>query len=195
MNALDLLMLRYDAVHGQFVDQLFGGVADSQLRQRPHGVNPVVWLVWHAARVQDAAVSQFVGERPQVLNEGDWNRRLGVERRDVGSGMTDEEVDDFSARVDVPTLREYHRAVAARTKQIAATLPPPAWDEVVPAEQVRRAVADEALLVEEGRWVMDFWARGHTRGWYLLQVGLLLHPYGHWFDAMVTRGLLGVGRP
>jgi hypothetical protein len=193
MNGLDLLMLRYDVVHGEFVDELFSGVTDAQLRHRPHGVNPVVWLVWHAARVQDAAVSQFVADRPQVLTEGDWGWRLGVERRDVGSGMTGEEVDEFSARVDVPSLREYHRAVAARTKAIAATLPAPAWDEVVPAERVRRALAEEALLAEEGRWVGDFWAQGHTRGWYLLQVGLL-HPYGHWFEAMVTRGLIGVGR-
>jgi hypothetical protein len=40
------------------------------------------------------------------------------------------------------------------------------------------------------RWVEEFWARQHSRAWYLLQVGLL-HPYGHCFDAMVTRGLPG----
>src|SRR4029453_8407521 len=42
-----------------------------------------------------------------------------------------------------------------------------------------------------GRWVEEFWARGHSRGWYLLQTGLL-HPYGHWFEAFATRGQLGV---
>ena len=51
-------------------------------------------------------------------------------------------------------------------------------------------VAAEGLLIDAGRWVEEFWAREHSRAWYLLQVGLL-HPYGHCFDAMVTRGLLG----
>ena len=69
---------------------------------------------------------------------------------------------------------------------MAGSLAPAAWDEIVPAERIRGVVADEALLVDAGRWVEEFWARGHSRGWYLLQTGLL-HPYGHWFDAMATR--------
>ena len=39
------------------------------------------------------------------------------------------------------------------------------------------------MLIEAGRWVEEFWARQHSRAWYLLQVGLL-DPYGHCFDAM-----------
>jgi hypothetical protein len=73
--------------------------------------------------------------------------------------------------------------------EVAAGLRPAAWDEVVPPERVRRVVAEQGLLVDAAKWVADFWAAGHPRGWYLLQVGLL-HPYGHWFDAMVTRGRL-----
>jgi hypothetical protein len=192
MDALALLRLRYDAIHGQFVDDLFAGATDAQLRQRPHGLNSVVWLVWHAIRVEDAAVSRFVADHPQVLEEGDWRRRLGVERRDVGSGMTGDDVAALSARVDVAALRDYVRAVAERTRSVTRDLAPAAWEEIVRPERVRRVVADEGLLVDAGRWVEEFWARGHPRGWYLLQTGLL-HPYGHWFDATVTRGQLGLG--
>jgi len=190
MDALGLLLLRYDAIHGGFVEELFAGLTDVQVRQRPHGLNSVVWLVWHAARVEDAAVSRFVADRPQVHEEGDWRHRLAIERRDVGSGMTGAEVEALSARIDVPALRGYLRAVAERTRSVASTLPPAAWDEVVPPERIRHVVAAEGLLVDAGRWVEEFWARGHSRGWYLLQTGLL-HPYGHWFDATVTRGQLG----
>ncbi|HSE92123.1 MAG TPA: DinB family protein [Methylomirabilota bacterium] len=191
MDALGLFMLRYDGIHVGFVEELFKNATDAQLRQRPHGANPVVWLVWHATRVEDAVVNRLVADRPQVLEEGDWNRRMGVTRRDVGPGMTVEEVEALSARIDVPALRAYHAAVAAGTKAIASSLPPAGWDEIVPAERVREIVARDGLLIEAGRWVEEFWATGRPRGWYLLQVGLL-HPYGHWFDAMVTRGLLGV---
>jgi hypothetical protein len=190
MDALGLFRLRYDAIHGGFVDDLFAGLTDAQIRAHPHGLNSVAWLVWHATRVEDAAVSRFVTDQPQVLADGDWRRRLGTERRDVGSGMTGEEARALSARIDVPALRAYARAVADRTRSVAAALAPAAWEEVVAPERVRRVVADEALLVDAARWVENFWARGHARGWYLLQTALL-HPYGHWFDATATRGQLG----
>jgi hypothetical protein len=189
MDALELFMLRYDAIHGGFVDELFKGLTDEQARRRPRGINSIVWLVWHFARVQDAVVNRFVADRPQVLVEGDWNRRMRSDRRDVGSGMTGDEVEALSAGIDVSALRGYQEAVAARTKAIAGGLPPGAWAEVVPPERVRHVVAEEALLVDAGRWVGDFWAAGRSRGWFLLQVALL-HPYGHCFDALVTRGLL-----
>jgi hypothetical protein len=193
MDVRDLVMLRYDAVHDGVVEELFSGVTDRQLRQRPHGVNSIVWLVWHAARVEDAAVSRLVADCPQVLDEGDWNGRLGLQRRDVGPGMTGHDVEALSAGIDATALRGYRRAVSERTKSVVAALLPAAWDEVVAPERVRREVASEGLLIDAGRWVEEFWAQGRTRGWYVLQVGLL-HPYAHYFDAMVTRGLLGVTR-
>lgn len=189
MDARELFLLRWEDIHVGFVDELFQGLADEQVRRRPAGVNSIAWLVWHLTRVQDAVVSRFVADRPQVLDEGGWNRRMAVDRRDVGSGMTREEVDALSTQIDVAALRQYQRAVAERTKLITTSLPPGAWTEIVPEEHVWRAVAADRLLVEAGRWVGDFWARKRSRGWYLLQGGLL-HPYGHCFDAMVTRGLL-----
>jgi DinB superfamily len=190
MDALELFRQRYDAIHGGFIDELFAGLTDAQTRARPHGLNPVAWLVWHAIRVEDAAMSRFVGDRPQVLVEGDWSHRLGVERRDVGSGMNDVEVDSLSARIDTTAVRGYAREVADRTRSVVGSLAAAAWDEIVPPERVHAVVADEKLLVDAGRWVETFWARGHSRGWYVLQTALL-HPYGHWFEALATRGQLG----
>ena len=190
MDALGLFLQRYHAVHGGFVDDLFAGLTDAQVRARPHGLNSVAWLVWHATRVEDATVNRFVADRPQVLTDEGWLDRLGVARRDVGSGMASPEVEALSARIDTAALRGYARAVADRTRSVASSLSPAAWDEVVPADRIRGVVADEALLVDTGRWVEEFWARGHARGWYLLQTALL-HPYAHWFEAMATRGQLG----
>ena len=190
MDALELFRQRYDAIHGAFVDELFAGLTDAQARARPHGLNSVAWLVWHATRVEDAAVSRFVSDQPQVLTEGDWDHRLGVERRDVGSGMNAAEVEALDARIDTAALRGYARDVADRTRSVVGSLAPTAWDEIVSPERVHTVVADEELLVEAGRWVEKFWARGHSRGWYLLQTALL-HPYGHWFEALATRGQLG----
>ena len=164
MDALGLFLSRYHAVHGGFVDELFAGLTDTEARARPHGLNSVAWLVWHATRVEDAAVNRFVGDRPQVLTEGGWHHRLGVERRDVGSGMTAGEVEALSARIDTAALRGYARDVADRTRSVAGSLAPAAWEEIVTPERIRGVVAAEGLLVDAGRWVEEFWARGHSRG-------------------------------
>jgi hypothetical protein len=125
-----------------------------------------------------------------VLDDGGWNAAMRLDRRDVGSGMTGHDVDALSAAIDPTALRAYHRAVAERTKEVAISLPEAAWRETIPSERVRQVVAEDRLLVDAGRWVEEFWARGLTKGWYLLQVGVL-HPYGHCFDGMVARGRLG----
>jgi len=100
MDALTLFHLRYDAIHAGFADDLFKGLTDAQVRTRPHGLNSIVWLAWHAMRIEDAAVSRFVADRPQVLDEGGWRDRLGVDRPDVGSGMSTVEAEALSARID-----------------------------------------------------------------------------------------------
>ena len=44
MEALDLFLLRYDDVHVGFVDELFKGLSDEQVRRRPEGMNSIAWL-------------------------------------------------------------------------------------------------------------------------------------------------------
>lgn len=191
MDVRDLVELRYDDIHVRLVDALCAGISDVQIRRRPHGVNSVAWLVWHMTRVEDAVMSRFLLDGAQTLDEGDWNARMQLTRRDVGAGMTSVDVDELSAAIDLDGLRGYQRAVSDRTRALIREMPPQAWDEIVAPATVRRHVAAEGMLVDAGRWVEEFWAKGHTRGWYILQVGLL-HPYGHGFEAMVTRGLLGL---
>ncbi|HYE93608.1 MAG TPA: DinB family protein [Terriglobales bacterium] len=191
MDVRQLFGLRYDDVHVGLVDGLFADLTDAQARARPHGVNSVAWLVWHMTRVEDAVMSRFLADRPQVLDEGAWNARMALTRRDVGAGMTSEEVDALSGAVDLGALRSYQRAVAERTRALVSELPVTAWDAIVAPADVRRHAAADAMLVDAGRWVEEFWAKGHSRGWYFLQVGLL-HPYGHCFEGLVTRGMLGL---
>jgi hypothetical protein len=53
------------------------------------------------ARSEDFGVQRFVGDRPQIFEQQGWMARLNVPLRDCGTGMTDDEVTDLSARVDL----------------------------------------------------------------------------------------------
>jgi hypothetical protein len=194
MDAVDFFLLRYETLHRTLLDDLLKGLTETQARTRPHaGVNTVVWLIWHAARVEDVGVNRFVVDGAQVLDDA-WLRRLGVDRRDVGTGMTDAEVDALSTRVDLSGLRDYWEAITRRTLEVVPTLRGQDLTSFVPADRVKRVCVDEGAVAPGAEWLTEFWANRRTRGWLLAQTPLL-HVYGHYFEARVAAGLWGVRSP
>jgi len=193
MDAVGFFLTRYGEVHKGLVDGLFGSLSESKLRARPHpGVNTVAWLLWHSARIEDVAVNRFLADRPQVLEE--WGRRLAAPRRDVGTGMSDAEVDELSARIDLHALRGYWDAVTDRTLAVVETLRGTDLDAPVQGERVRSVVLSEGIVAPGAEWLTEFWASGRSRAWTLAQTALL-HPYGHYYEARVAAGLLGSPSP
>jgi len=163
------------------------------VRARPHpGVNTIAWLLWHSARIEDVALNRFLADRPQVL--GDWLERLAVPRHDVGTGMSDAEVDELSARISLQALRGYWDAVTARTLAVVDTLRGSDLDAPVPGERVRSVVISESVVAPGAEWLTEFWAGERSRAWTLSQTALL-HPYGHYYEARVAAGLWGVVSP
>ena len=194
MDAVDFFLLRYETLHRTLFDDLLKGLTEAQVRGRPHaGVNTIAWLIWHAARVEDVGVNRFVVDGTQVLDAG-WLARLGVDRRDVGTGMTDAEVDALSARVDLAALRAYWEALTRRTLEVVETLRGQDLGAIVPADRVKRVCADEGAVAARAEWLTEFWASRRTRGWLLAQTPLL-HVYGHYFEARVAAGLWGARSP
>jgi hypothetical protein len=190
MDAIDFFLVRYEQVHRVLTDPAIGRLTDRQLRGRPQpGVNSVAWLLWHMARVEDVGVNRFVVDRAQVLDDG-WLGRLGVARRDVGTGMSDAEVDDLSARIDLEALRGYWQAVTRRTPEIVQTLRGSDLETIVAADRVKQVAQAEGAVAPGAEWLTEFWASKRTRAWVLAQTPLL-HVYGHYFEARVAAGLWG----
>jgi hypothetical protein len=55
------------------------GLTPEQLRERPaDGTNPIGWLVWHTARVQDAYGAELTNGQ-QLWETGDWAARFGLD--------------------------------------------------------------------------------------------------------------------
>jgi DinB superfamily len=190
VDAVDFFLVRYEQIHRVLGDPAVKQLTEAQWRDRPHpGVNTVAWLLWHMARVEDVGVNRFVADRPQVLEDG-WLARLGVGRRDVGTGMTDPEVDEFSTRVDLAALRGYWDAVTRRTPEVVASLRGSDLDAIVPKERVERVASAEGAVAPGAEWLTEFWAGGRSRAWVLAQTPLL-HVYGHYFEARAVAGLWG----
>jgi len=97
-------------------DRIAAGLTDAQLRQCLDQHDSIIWLLWHIARVEDFMINTCVRGVPQVLDRDSWQARLGVARRDIGTGMSAEQVAQFSAQVDVAAVRAYRAAVALETR-------------------------------------------------------------------------------
>jgi hypothetical protein len=201
MNATDLFLSEHARAHAAalganadmpFPDFIFG-LPDDDMRRRPQpGTNSLAWLLWHMARGEDMAVNVLVAGRPQVIEGDGWLERLGLARVDIGTGMNDDEVEAFTASVDVDAIRSYRTAVGARTREVVTALPPERFAAPVDAALLRRAFA-EGAIAPEGGWLRGF-LQGKTNEFVLCHAALR-HNFMHIGEAMCVRSLLGVGLP
>jgi len=146
MDLLDYFEMEHRESHAgdvygrpTIIDRVFGAPRDAQMRARPaRGLNSLVWLLWHMSRTEDVAVNLVITAGEQVLDDA-WARRMNVTRRDMGSGMTDDEVGELTARADIAAVRAYHSAVGLRTREVVRALRPDTWNEIVTEADIARA--------------------------------------------------------
>jgi hypothetical protein len=191
LDALTFFLARYTDLHARSTEDLLAGLDDEQLRQRPHpSLNTIAWLLWHMARIEDVAASRFIADLPQTLHEGQWRERMATARRDVGTGMDEAEVDDLSARVDLGALLGYWQAVGRRTLDIVRAIGPDDLDVTVPVEHTRQVCLAEGVTTHTSAWLAEVWG-GKSRGWHLAQP-VLIHGWGHLYEARVVKGFWGI---
>ncbi|MCU1454908.1 MAG: hypothetical protein JWN46_3054 [Acidimicrobiales bacterium] len=115
--------LARDAVDGLSVEQLVA-------RPGPRA-NPIAWLIWHTARVQDHHGAELLDDE-QLWHRGGWAPRFGLapDADDTGYGHSRDEV--ASIQPESPeTLLEYLDAVHARTRTLVSGLVPAELDRIV----------------------------------------------------------------
>jgi hypothetical protein len=108
------------------------GVDLDRLTEPPvPGTNPIAWLVWHLARVQDDHIAEIL-DTDQLWVGGDWARRFGLDPDpgNTGYGHSPEEV--AAVRPERPeVLLEYLDAVDARTRALLEGLVGADLDRIV----------------------------------------------------------------
>ena len=147
-------------------------------------MNSLVWLVWHMARTEDAAMNLLGAGRPQVLDEGDWRDRLNL-RHDIGTTMSDEEVEGFSQNVDVAAVLAYRIAVGKRTREIVKSLRPEELSVVVEPAQVEALLEQGAIVEAAARRFAGFWG-GKTKAFFL-NMPATGHNFMHLSEAITVR--------
>jgi hypothetical protein len=195
MDLVTYFLREHAAVHAPDVSGLtfpaqrvFGDANDEQMRARPgKRLNSLVWLLWHMARTEDAAVNPVVAGRDQVLDDA-WMRRMNVPWRIIGTGMTDEEVGEMTARADIAAVRAYRAAVGLRTREVVSALRADAWERIVGADDIQRGAAAGAFRdwVEGTVYPWQGWSRADQ-----LASSAIRHNAAHIGEAVTVLSLIG----
>ena len=131
MDVRDLLEELFGRIPEHVRDAVDGLSADDLVSAPGAGRNPIGWLVWHLARVQDHHVAELLG-RDQVWTTAPWPARFGLDADpdDTGYGHSPEQV--AGVRPDGPeALVGYYEAVAGRTAELLAGVTEADLDRVV----------------------------------------------------------------
>ncbi len=116
----------------EHVHEAVDGLSQSALVQSPvSGSNPIGWLIWHLARVEDHHVAELVDD-DQVWITADWAQRFGLEPDPENSGYGHDAAGVASVQPEsAAALVEYYDAVRARTRSYIAGLVPADLDRIV----------------------------------------------------------------
>lgn len=99
------------------------GMSAEALAYRPADhTNPIGWLAWHIARVEDMHIADLL-EEGQLWTDAGWHERFGMpaDARDFGTRQTLDQVNAVNAP-SAELLLGYYDAVAERTDAYLATL-------------------------------------------------------------------------
>jgi uncharacterized damage-inducible protein DinB len=104
-------------------EAVVAGLTDEQLAHRvAPDANSIAWLVWHAARVQDAQLAPLAGTEEVWVRDG-WVERFGLDLDpgDHGYGHTSEEVGKVRASAELLAgyLRATHEASVAYLRTVS----------------------------------------------------------------------------
>jgi len=131
MDVADLLLELYGRIPPLAVAAVTGAEPAQLLERITPDANPIAWLVWHAARVQDHHISEIL-DADQVWLDGTWAARFGLEPEPQNMGYGHSAEDVAAVRPDQPELLlEYLSAVDTRTRAFLTTLTPPDLDRIV----------------------------------------------------------------
>src|SRR5260370_6561722 len=108
MDARQLFLTQHGTLHASatsgtndvsFQDGLCEGLTDLQVRERPDGLNSIIWLLWHITRFEDVVVNTVLRGAPEVFDRDDWRQRLGISSRLAGTGSNDDELREFGEQI------------------------------------------------------------------------------------------------
>jgi len=131
MDVASLLLDLYGRIP-HLAHDVVEGVELSKLLEPPApGANPIAWLIWHTARVQDHYFSEQI-DADQFWVQDDWAQRFGLDADPSNNGYGHSADQVAAVRPAQPAaLLEYLEVVDGRARTFLQALTPADLDRIV----------------------------------------------------------------
>ena len=71
----------------------------------------LAYSIWHVFRIEDIVLQTLILNNSQVLERGEWQKKIGAEIITTGNELSVQQIAEFSKSFDVKVLYEYAKAV------------------------------------------------------------------------------------
>jgi len=152
-------------------DELFQGIKEETLRKYPVAApdtkNSIVWHIWHITRIEDMTMNVLVANDRQVFISGCWFEQLKIQYPHSGNEMTEDDIADLSAKMDIPALLAYRQEVGRKTRKVVSDLLPGDFKRKVDAGRITSLMEQNAVK-KEASWLLDYWGNKTIAGLILM---------------------------
>ncbi|WP_432665635.1 DinB family protein [Wukongibacter baidiensis] len=195
-NAINLFMDQHARVHASdvsgiecvtFEDKLWEDTDEVTFRrgQSKKG-RTIAYGMWHSARIEDIAMNLLVADEEQIIDQGNWMKRMNSSIYDTGNALNIDEILEFSRTIDMQALRDYRKAVGKKTRKIVNSLIYKDLKINALESGLEKALALGAVVNDEkALWLIDFWRKKTVSGTLLMQA--TRHHFMHINESMEAK--------
>ena len=135
----------------------------------------LAYSIWHVFRIEDIVLHTLILNNSQVLERGEWHKKIGAEIITTGNELSGQQIADFSKTLDVKTLYEYAKAVKESTDEYLKGLDFVSLKKKFSDLDRQRIESCGGVSSDEKAWwLIDYWCEKDV-------AGLLKMPFSrHW---------------
>ena len=154
---------------GTYFDLLWDGLSEEAFRKVVDRYS-IAWHIWHLARIEDLCANLLIADRAPVFG-ADTKASLNITSTDTGNAMTEEEVRQFSASINMEELYQYRLHTGESTRAILKDLSADDIKRKVTVRQLERIREEGGVTdAKESRGLLAFWGRKTVAGLLMMPV-------------------------
>jgi hypothetical protein len=128
----------------------------------------IAWALWHIARIEDLTMGMLVGRNGQLFDQN-WKNKMNASISDTGNALSDDEIMDFSKKINIAKLLVYRNAVGKRTREIVKGLLPGDMARLISTDDIDKIRLEGGVTGhEDSKWLLDYWGKKDVAGLLLM---------------------------
>ena len=134
----------------------------------------IAYSLWHIFRIEDIVANTLIADKQQVFFVENYDKRIGSAIITTGNEITNDELAEFSERLNIDELYNYIYAVDKAAMDIVGGLTFEDMKTKISDERKNKLLSLNVVAEEEAAaWLIDYWCGKDIRG--LVQMPLSRH--------------------